>query len=159
MQYITAMKCFTTHKKIREIGGALENKMTFFPTVSLYLHWSPLKFGHFQPMKFMFLEWARLGQLTAEKKFTSLLWINDFMMNFRKSVRSLEREPPVFMVCHGNSINNTETKSFLRDPQMHMYPLSKFHFNWRCHSGVKWGGHSTHLGSRCGSKTTWAGEG
>ena len=30
------------------------------------------------------------------------------MMNFRKSVTSLEREPPVFMVCHGNSINNTE---------------------------------------------------
>ena len=23
MQYITAMKCITTHKKIREIGGAL----------------------------------------------------------------------------------------------------------------------------------------
>ena len=37
-----------------------------------------------------------------------------------------------FMACHGNSINNTnaiQTKIVLRDPQMHMYPLSKSHFN------------------------------
>ena len=30
-------------------------------------------------------------------------------------------------------------KNILRDPQMHMYPLSKFHFNWSCRSGVRWG--------------------
>ena len=30
------------------------------------------------------------------------------MMNFRKRVKSLEREPPVFMACHGNSVNNTK---------------------------------------------------
>ena len=46
------------------------------------------------------------------------------MMNFTKRVTKSEREPPVFMACHGNSINNTKaiyTKHFLRDPQVHMY--------------------------------------
>ena len=46
------------------------------------------------------------------------------------------------MGFHGNSINNTnaiKTKTFLRDPQIHMYPLSKFHFNSSCHLGVRWG--------------------
>ena len=28
------------------------------------------------------------------------------MMNFRKREKSLEREPSVFMACHGNSVNN-----------------------------------------------------
>ena len=59
----------------------------------------------------------------------------------------MERETPVFMAGHGNSINNTnaiQTKLFLRDPHMHMYPLSKFHFSKMCRSGVRWGGvHST----------------
>ena len=33
------MKCLTTDKKIREIGGALENKMTFFPLYPcIYTH-------------------------------------------------------------------------------------------------------------------------
>ena len=54
------------------------------------------------------------------------------MMNFLKCKESLERETPVFMACHGNSVNNTNatwTKNVLRDPQMHMYPLSKIHSN------------------------------
>ena len=42
MQYITAMECITTHKNIKEIGGALE-KIDIFRTMSLYFHPSPLK--------------------------------------------------------------------------------------------------------------------
>ena len=41
------------------------------------------------------------------------------MMNFLKSVKSLERETPVFMACHGNSVNNTKaikTKIFFERP-------------------------------------------
>ena len=54
------------------------------------------------------------------------------MMNFLKVLESLERETPVFMAGNGHSVNNTkelQTKIFLRDPQIHIYPLSKFHFN------------------------------
>ena len=29
------------------------------------------------------------------------------MMNFEESVRKSKRETPVFMACHGNSVNNT----------------------------------------------------
>ena len=59
-------------QKNREIGGALR-KNGIFHTMSLYFHPSPSKFGHSLPMKFMFLESARLGQPIAEKKLTSLL--------------------------------------------------------------------------------------
>ena len=49
---------------------------------------------------FMLLEWARLGQPTNGKKFTSSLWIKDFMMNFRKSVTKRGKRTSCF---HGLS--------------------------------------------------------
>ena len=62
------MKCITTHKKIREIGGALETN-DIFPTMSLYFHPSPSQFGHSLPMKFMFLEWARFWNEQANNNY------------------------------------------------------------------------------------------
>ena len=60
MQDITAMKSTTTHKKIREIGGAL-GKLTFFSYyVSKTSTHLPSNFGNSLPIKFMFLEWELL---------------------------------------------------------------------------------------------------
>ena len=60
----------------------------------------PSKFGHSLSMKFLFLEWAIIGQPSDKKKFTSLLWIKDFMMNFLKSVRKSGKRTSCF---HGFS--------------------------------------------------------
>ena len=50
----------------------------------------------------------------------------------KKSVRKFEKRNSCF---HGLSwqqrkqYKRNKDQKFLRDPQMHMYPLSKFHFN------------------------------
>ena len=152
MQYITAIKCITTHTKIREIVGALGKNVYV-----LYFHPSPSKFGHSLPMKFMFLEWARLGQPTAEKKLTSLPWIEDFMMNLRKSVTKSGKRTSCFDGLswqQRKQYKSNVNKNFLRDLQMHMYPLSKLYLNWSCHSGVWRGVHSAllSLGQGVGQK-------
>ena len=127
MQYTTAMKCITTHKNIREIGGALGKKWHFFqlcPYTSSHL---PLKFGHSLPMKFMFLEWARLGQPTDKTKLKSLQRIEDFMMNFRKSITKSGNRTSHFQGLSRQQRKRYKSnidKTFLRDPQMYMYPLS-----------------------------------
>ena len=121
----------------------------------LYSHPSPLKIRALPPMKFIFLEWARLGQTTAKKKFTSLPWSKDFMMNFRESVTKSRKR--TFCV-HGLSWQqrkqdrNNVNKNFFGDPQMHIYPLSKFYFEWSCCSGVSWGSLKPPLGQGVGHK-------
>ena len=52
-------------------------------------------------------------------------------MNFKKSDESLERETPVFMACHGNSVNNTNTIRqffFLVNPDAYVFTV-KISFN------------------------------
>ena len=44
MQYITAMKCTTTHKKLKKLGYFRE-KMTFSPLCPYTSTYPPLKFG------------------------------------------------------------------------------------------------------------------
>ena len=49
------MKCIIAHKKIKDIGGALE-KNDIFPNRSLYFLPSSSKFVDSLPLKFMFLD-------------------------------------------------------------------------------------------------------
>ena len=65
MQYMTAMSCITTHKKIREIGGDLgKNNISHYVPI---LPPTPSKFGPFLHMKFMFLQRQDLGLLQIER--------------------------------------------------------------------------------------------
>ena len=57
MQDITLMKCPTTHKK-----GCFSEKMTYFPFCSYTSTRQSSIFGHSLRIKFMFLEYAGLGQ-------------------------------------------------------------------------------------------------
>ena len=142
--------------------GALK-KWHFFSSSPYTFTLPPSKFGRSPPMKFIVLEGSRFEQPTAKKKFTSLFWIKNFMMNFRKRVTKSGKK-----TCfHGLSWQQRkEYKSNIDENifylETHMYPSSKFHFNWSCRSGVRWGWvHSTPpppFGSRRGSKTPWTDE-
>ena len=151
MQYITAMKCITTHKKIRKIGGYFRKTWHFSHYVPILPLIPPSNFKNYLPMKFM--SWATFKQ----KEIYKFAWIKDFVMTFKRSVRKSAKRNSCF---HGLSWqqckqckHNIDRKAFLRDHQMHMCPLSKFHFNWSCRSGVRWGGGGSltpPLGSRFG---------
>ena len=60
MQYITAMKFITTHKKFRENGGA-SGKNNIFSTISLYFHPSPFKIRAIPPYEICFWNEQDLG--------------------------------------------------------------------------------------------------